>query len=199
MNMLGNVIYLYYNAFFCGALAYTIHKTLKKPLLSVFRQHMACLVIAIIALLIIVFTSTENAFSNMCLYRLADSSSLGLFFLHLILALFSLYALYRFKVSIPQNSFFDQQSHFRYYFIYMVIFFIFEAVNSILFISGNLSCSTGNQNRNEIISSLLTVSNCMIIGLAFPSMALRMGHPFILKRLKTMKQYNQLSSEEHNQ
>jgi hypothetical protein len=188
--MLGNVTYLYYNAFFCGALAYTIHKTLKKPLLSMFRQHLACLFISIIALLIIFFTSTDEPFNNLCLYRLADSSSLSLFFLHLILAVFSLYALYRFKANIPQNSFFEQHSHFRYYFMYMVIFFIYEAVNSVIFLAGNLSCSSGDGNKNEILDSLLTVSNCMIIVLAFASVALRLGHPFIFKKLKNMKQYH---------
>lgn len=130
----------------------------------------------------------------MCLYRLADSSSLGLFFLHLILAVFSLYSLYSFKRNIPKNTFFEQQSHFKYYFIYMVIFFIFETIESILFITGNLSCSTRNSNRIEILQTLLTISNCMVIILAFASVVLRLGHPFIMRRLRNVRQYYEISS-----
>ena len=125
MNMLGNVVYLYYNAFFCGALAYTIHKTLKKALFSVKRQHFICLFITAMALLVIIFTTSEEPFHHMCSYRLANNSALGLFFLHLLLALFCLYSLRHFHRNIPQNSFFTDQSHFKYYFWYMLIFCLF--------------------------------------------------------------------------
>ena len=192
--MLGSVIYLYYNAFFCGALAYTIHKTLKKPLFSVKRQHLMTLLITIAALLIVIFTSSEEPFHLMCSYRLADDSSLGLFFLHIILTLFTFYALRRFKRNIPQNSFFEQQSHFKYYFMYMVTFCIFEAINSILFLTGYLTCLIGGSNVNSILETLKIISNCMTILLAFASVALRLGHPYIFKKIKNIRNYNSISS-----
>lgn len=106
LNMLGSVVYLYYNAFFCGALAYTIHKTLKRALLSVKRQHLVCLFTTLVALLIVIFTTADEPFHHMCSYRLADDSSLGLFFLHILLTLFSFYSLRKFRRNIPQNTFF---------------------------------------------------------------------------------------------
>ena len=142
LNMLGSVVYLYYNAFFCGALAYTIHKTLKRALLSVKRQHLVCLFTTLVALLIVIFTTADEPFHHMCSYRLADDSSLGLFFLHILLTLFSFYSLRKFRRNIPQNTFFERLSHFKYYYIYMVIFGIFEVVNCLVFLTGYLSCTT---------------------------------------------------------
>ena len=123
--MLGSVIYLFYNAFFCGALAYTIHKTIKKALLSVKRQHLICIFTTIAALLILLFTTSKEPFNHMCSYKTADSSALGLFFLHVLITLFTLYSLKKFKKNIPVNSFFKKQSHFKYYFLYMVYFCLF--------------------------------------------------------------------------
>ena len=191
--MLGSVMYLYYNAFFCGAMAYTIHKTLKKPLLSVQRQHIMAILITIAALLIVVFTSTEQPFHNMCSFRLADDSSLGRVFLHILLTLFTFYALRRFKRNIPQNSFFEQQSHFKYYLIYMVIFCIFEAINSTLFLTGYLSCLIDGSDVNDILEDIKIISNCMTIVLAFASVVLRLGHPYIFKKIKNIRNFNSIS------
>ena len=123
--MLGTVVYLFYNAFFCGALAYTIHKTLKKALLSVNRQHIVCILIVVATFLVLIFTTSDKPFHHTCSFKTADSSSLGLFFMHTLLTIFSLISLKQFKRNIPKNSFFEKQSHFKYYFIYMVYFCIF--------------------------------------------------------------------------
>lgn len=145
--MLGNVVCLYYNALFCGALAYSIHKTIYKPSLSVPKLHLICIAIIMTALLVIIFsTDSSHPFNHLCIYRLANSSSLGLFFLHLIITLFSLYSLNKFRNKIPENSFFETQSHFRYYYLYMVAFCAVEVVNTLLYLIGNLSCETEASN-----------------------------------------------------
>jgi hypothetical protein len=196
--MLGNVIYLYYNAFFCGSLAYSIHKTLTKPLFSVPKQHLMCLFVMVIALLVIIFTSEGYPFTTLCIYRLANLSSLGLFVLHLIIALFTFYVLRKFKGKIPQNSFFENQSHFKYYYLYMVFFCGFEVVNTVLILAGFLTCATGSSSSDTVLEVLYSISNCMTILLAYASVALRLGHPFIFNKLKNIRHYRSISAEEHS-
>lgn len=107
--MLGNIICLYYNALFCGALAYSIHNTIYKPYFTVPKLHLLCLTVIIFAIAIVLFTTNAGEpFNNLCIYRLASPSSLGLFLIHLILTFFTLYSLNKFRSKIPSNSFFEK-------------------------------------------------------------------------------------------
>lgn len=106
-NMLGNVLCLYYNALFCGALAYSIKNTIRKPTLTPVKLHLICFVIMSAAIMILIFTTNEvYPLDNICIYKLSTRSSLSLFFLHLMLTVFILYSLKKFRSKIPQNSFF---------------------------------------------------------------------------------------------
>ena len=150
--MVGYTTSVYYNALFCGALSYSIRNTLRKPFLSRFKLHLMCTVVIVTALIIIIFTTNSNSpFTDVCVFKMANSSSLGLFLLHLLIFSFSLYSLKKFRSRIPQNSFFEKISHFRYYYIYMIIFCIVEGVNSLTFLIGNLSCQTSASNIDVII------------------------------------------------
>jgi len=139
--MLGDIVSLYYNAFFCISLAYSIHHTLRKPLLNQFRSHILCFVAVLMAILIIVFTSdSKYPLKGICIYQVTNTTSLGLFLFHLIIFIICLYSLIKFKSRIPKNTFFQHQSHFGYYYIYMIIFSGVEVVNSIIYLVGKVSC-----------------------------------------------------------
>jgi hypothetical protein len=195
--MFGNVVCLYYNALFCGALAYSIKNTLRKPLLTPARMHLLCWTIIGTALLVILFSSDPSRpLDILCIFRLADPSSIGLLLLHLILTGFSLYSLKKFQSQLPQNSFFEHQSHFRYYLVYMGGFCLVEATSTIIFLIGNISCHYATQ-PTALLSSLLTASNVLTILLALASAALRLGHPFILGKIKLTVRSRRLPSEEY--
>ncbi len=121
--MLGNVVGLYYNTFFCVCLAYSINNTLKKPFLSNLSMHLLCFITAISAILIVIFTQNSGSpLSGICIYRIANRSSLGLFFLHILLLSLCVYSTRKFRSRIPKNSYFETKSHFKYYFTYLVFF-----------------------------------------------------------------------------
>ena len=69
----------------------------------------------------------------------------------------------------------------------MIVFCLFEGFNALLFLVGNLSCSTQNKNKLKILEVSLALSNFATILLAFASVALRLGHPFILNNIKKDK------------
>lgn len=105
--MLGNAVALYYNTFFCVSLAYSINNTLRKPFLDNIKMHLLCLLATVSAVLIIIFTQNSGApLSGICIYRLASQSSLGLFFLHVLLLSICIYSMRKFRARIPKNSYF---------------------------------------------------------------------------------------------
>lgn len=183
--MLGNIVCLYYNALFCGALAYSIHNTIYKPYFTVPKLHLLCGTVIVFALTIVMFTTgSGDPFSHLCIYRLANPSSLGLFLIHLILTLFSLYALNKFRTKIPSNSFFEKQSHFSYYYHYMIAFCVVEGINTFVYLVGNIGCGANSPYMDTILDIQQAISNCVSILLAFASAILRLGHPFIFSKIK---------------
>ena len=155
-----------------------------------------CTVVIVTALIIIIFTTNSNSpFTDVCVFKMANSSSLGLFLLHLLIFSFSLYSLKKFRSRIPQNSFFEKISHFRYYYIYMIIFCIVEGVNSLTFLIGNLSCQTSASNIDVIIQVVNSINNVLIIILSFASALLRIGHPLVLQKIKDRFHYNEIQSQ----
>ncbi len=66
----------------------------------------------------------------------------------------------------------------------MIVFCTAEAINTILFFIGNISCQAESEYTKNILSAVLSVSNCLIVVLCLASALLRLGHPFIISRLK---------------
>ncbi len=106
-NMFGSTIALYYNTFFCAALGYSIANTLRKPFLDRIKLHVLAFVSAISAVFVVIYTQNAGApLKGICIYRAASQSSLGLFFLHIIVFVVVLYAIRKFRAQIPKNSYF---------------------------------------------------------------------------------------------
>ena len=106
-NMFGSTIALYYNTFFCAALGYSIANTLRKPFLDRIKLHILAFVTAISAVFVVIYTQNAGApLKGICIYRSASQSSLGLFFLHIIVFVAVLYAIRKFRAQIPKNSYF---------------------------------------------------------------------------------------------
>jgi hypothetical protein len=124
-TIIGYIVALYYNAFFCMMLAYSIRNTLKKSLIDQTRAHILAFIASVAGLLIIIFTQNAGRpLQGICIYKSASLSSIGLFVLHLIILLCCIYSVKKFKKKIPKNSFFQHFSHFRYFLYYMVLYCI---------------------------------------------------------------------------
>jgi hypothetical protein len=55
----------------------------------------------------VIYTQNAGApLKGICIYRSASQSSLGLFFLHIIVFIAVLYAIRKFRAQIPKNSYF---------------------------------------------------------------------------------------------
>lgn len=146
---------LYYNAFFCVSLAYSIRHTLRKPMLSQIKSHLLYLVAVLMAILIIIFTSdSKKPLNGICIYEITNSTSLGLFLFHLVISIICIYSLIKFKSKIPKNTYFQQQSHFGYYYVYMIIFSGVEMANSILYLVGKICCQVDANNLFSILKIL---------------------------------------------
>jgi len=106
-NMFGSTVALYYNTFFCAALGYSIANTLRKPFLDRIKLHLLAFVTAISAVFVVIYTQNAGApLKGICIYRAASQSSLGLFFLHILVFVAVLYAIRKFRAQIPKNSYF---------------------------------------------------------------------------------------------
>lgn len=182
--MVGNSVALYYNTFFCVSLAYSINNTLRKPFLDNIKMHMLCLVATASAILIIIFTQNSGSpLSGICIYRLANQSSIGVFFVHLVLLVTCLYSMRKFRAKIPKNSYFEKRSHFRYYNTYLVFFALCEAANTLLFLIGNISCQIKQNAVTDLIVNLYTAANVIAIVQGLGIALLRLSHPRFLAKL----------------
>lgn len=76
----------------------------------------------------------------------------------------------------------------------MGAFCLVEAINTLIYLIGNISCHT-SENPTGLLSNLLTTTNVLTILLALASAALRLGHPFILGKIKTSVQSHRMPTE----
>lgn len=184
-NMLGNIVAIYYNAFFCVSLAYSINYTLRKPFLDRFKSHILCLMAVVAAIFIVIFMANPTQpLTGICIYKIANETSLGLFLLHLLIFVICVYSLKKFKAKVPKNTFFQQQSHFGYYYIYMIIFAGVEALHTILYFVGNICCQNKVSNLTDVLKNIETISSTINVLQAFATVALRFGHPIFLRKVK---------------
>lgn len=70
-----------------------------------------------------------------------------------------------------------------------------EAANTLIYLIGNISCHLSAEPTG-LLNNLLTASNVLTILLSLASAALRLGHPFILGKIKTTVRYRRLPDEE---
>jgi Na+/alanine symporter len=183
--MLGNSAALYYNTFFCVSLAYSINNTLRKPFLDNLKMHLICLLATVTAILIILFTQNSGApLSGICIYRVANQSSLGVFFVHLLLLLVCLYSMRKFRAKIPKNSYFEKRSHFRYYNTYLTFFVLCEAANTLLYLIGNISCQASSNDIGDLLENLYVAANVIAILQGLGIALLRLSHPKFVKKVK---------------
>jgi hypothetical protein len=184
-NMLGNAVALYYNTFFCVSLAYSINNTLKRPFLDNLQMHIFCLLATISAVIIIIFTQNSGSpLSGICIYRLANQSSLGLFFLHVLVLSICLYSMKKFIAKIPKNSYFESKSHFKYYNSYLIFFCLCQGANTILYLIGNISCESQSDNFYGLIDNLYAAANVIAVLQGFGIALLRLSHPRFIDKLR---------------
>jgi hypothetical protein len=183
--MMGNAVALYYNTFFCVSLAYSINNTLRKPFLDNLKMNLLCFLATASAILIIIFTQNAGSpLSGICIYRLANQSSLGVFFVHLLLLSICLYSMKKFRAKIPKNSYFEKRSHFRYYNSYLVFFALCELANTILYLIGNISCQTQSNSISELLNNLYSAANVIAVLQGLGIALLRLSHPKFIAQLK---------------
>lgn len=77
----------------------------------------------------------------------------------------------------------------------MVVFSIVEGINTLLYLIGNLSCQTNSSDVQTVLQIQITITNCITVLLAFASVALRLGHPFIFHKIKRLVRDSSLFEE----
>lgn len=62
-----------------------------------------------------------------------------------------LFSMYMFRAKVPKSSYFQKASVFGYYYYYMGLFSVIQALNTIGYLIGNISCRTGTGVTGKII------------------------------------------------
>ena len=111
-----------YTILFCIILSYTVRNALKGGLFSKRKYHVISIILIITATFGVYFSNQIDNQQTICMVKYSTISPYLRSFASACLILIALISIYRFKNGIPKNSFFQQQSIYKYYYIY--IFFV---------------------------------------------------------------------------
>lgn len=183
INLFGWLGLNYYNMIFCFVLAQSVRNTLKGGLLSPFRYQLAGIIISAILTITIYLTNGLGPnINSLCAIKFSNVAPIVALSAPLILVIIAAISIYRFKTGIPKNSFFNHQSVYTYYFIYIFSVIIIQLVISLLSLIGDLNCRSNSPDPG--LSVAFSISN--VATLIHPIMItfIRYHHPAVKGKIK---------------
>lgn len=174
-----------YNIGFCIILSYTVRNTLKGSMLSKFRYHAISLVLIALGAIGIFFSNYDSSknLNSICVVKYSTVAPYIRTFASVCLILLALISIYRFKTGIPKNSFFQKQSLYKYYYMYIFFVVTLQILSEILGLIGNINCRS--QQPDPALGISNSISNILeLIGPILLAL-LRFSHPAVSSKIKS--------------
>jgi hypothetical protein len=126
---------------FCFVLSHSIRNTLKGAFLTRKKYHTVGIIIMVMFPIIIYLTNgIGRSVNSICSIKFSDAAPFVTMSAPISLIIMAIVSVYRFKTGIPKNSFFNDQSVYTFYFVYIFSVIIFQLIISILGLVGELNC-----------------------------------------------------------
>lgn len=170
---------------FCFILAQSVRNTLKGGFISPVKYQIIGIVVSASITLIIYFTSgLGQSINSLCAIKFSDVAPIVALSTPLILIVIAIISIYRFRAGIPKNSFFNHQSVYKYYFVYIFTVIVLQLIISLLTLVGDLNCRSDFPDPG--LAAAFSISNITTLIHPFMIGFIRYHHPAVKNKIKKL-------------
>lgn len=168
---------------FCLVLAHSVRNTLKgSSIKSIVYHGVGVCLVSVLTIVVYITNGVGKSINCICAIKFSDVAPFVVLSAPLALILIAGVSIYRFKKGIPKNSFFEHQSVYNYYFIYILLVIILQITISILGLVGDLNCRSNSPD--PALSAAFSFENIATLIHPFIIMFIRYHHPAVKSTIK---------------